>query len=739
MIALAGIQGTNGTIIISSPVASRSDPGDAETTPVPVTPTTPAATAVNTSTSTPVGFTKSYTVPKSVETGLTALPTLDEPSTTTTSAEKSIQKTHGKSVVETVATLPGIETSSSTPRPIIITLPTETTAQGRVPTDTTSTKAKTTVVEDGTAPSTLSPTTTPPPGTDVIRTSTVTDSRGGKTPKIITDKTVDNDATALPALTSSDDAAPEQTDVPEPSPSVVVLPVPVPDDATSSTVAKSVVESAVVGETTFTVSQLTTIDGLPSTVPVRTTAKVVVSQTGLGAPTYVQPGDESDGSNTAGSGGNVGSYIACGLDKNCLETSAAQSQVVALPAPTQEPGSGGNGAQSGGADSADDDNNDGSGQHVPVNAPTDDFTYTAGAPTVVYNSNTLSVGGAAITISGAKVTLATGGLVVDGNTYTAPATAAGPTSQAVALPAAAAYTYDAADSTFVYGSATLSAGGPAITADGHTISLAPSGGGVVVDASTVAPSGDSSVVVLSSSGGSSAYAYTPGASTLAYGSTTLSVGGSALTIDGKTVTLASDGVLVDGSTVAPKPAAATLGTYAYTPGASTFVYGSTTLSVGGPDTTVGGQVVSLAPGGVVVDGSTVAASTRSPSPAAVVTLGDEVRTLTKGATLSLDGSAVLTLTPGAVATTLADGESVSVGRNGVVIDGKTVTFSNVSTTGTSGMATSRSTSTEASGSEGTGSAAAASSTAGAGRSLEVQAVGLLVGVLGWIGALIGTW
>ncbi|KAK8239708.1 hypothetical protein IWZ00DRAFT_82939 [Phyllosticta capitalensis] len=222
---------------------------------------------------TPVGFTKSYTVPKSVETGLTALPTLDEPSTTTTSAEKSIQKTHGKSVVETVATLPGIETSSSTPRPIIITLPTETTAQGRVPTDTTSTKAKTTVVEDGTAPSTLSPTTTPPPGTDVIRTSTVTDSRGGKTPKIITDKTV------------------------------------------------------------------------------------------------------------------------------------------------------------------------------------------------------------------------------------------------------------------------------------------------VVDASTVAPSGDSSVVVLSSSGGSSAYAYTPGASTLAYGSTTLSVGGSALTIDGKTVTLASDGVLVDGSTVAPKPAAATLGTW----------------------------------------------------------------------------------------------------------------------------------------------------------------------------------
>ncbi|KAK8436660.1 hypothetical protein IWX49DRAFT_281337 [Phyllosticta citricarpa] len=58
---------------------------------LPVTPITPAPIGVNTSTITPTGFTLSYTVDKSVATGLTELPTLTK--SRTTSAERTIQKT----------------------------------------------------------------------------------------------------------------------------------------------------------------------------------------------------------------------------------------------------------------------------------------------------------------------------------------------------------------------------------------------------------------------------------------------------------------------------------------------------------------------------------------------------------------------------------------------------------------------------------------------------------------------
>lgn len=221
-----------------------------------------------------------------------------------------------------------------------------------------------------------------------------------------------------------------------------------------------------------------------------------------------------------------------------------------------------------------------------------------------------------------------------------------------------------------------------------------------------------------------------------------------MTADAKSISLASDAVLVDGATITPQPVVvvSASATFDYTPGASTFVYGSTTLSIGGADTTIaGGQAVSLASSGVVVDGSVVAAATRAPSPAAVVTLGDEVRSLTKGATLSADGSAVLTLTPGAAVTSLpGDGESISVGQHAVVIDGKTVTFlSSTPRSATAGatrngLTTSRTTATGASASDGTGSAAAStSSTAAAGRSAHVFSAGALAAVLGWIGAFAG--
>lgn len=461
-----------------------------------MTPITPVPVGVNTSSITPSGFTLSYTVDKSVVTDRTELPSLT--TSRKTSAEKSIAKTNGKSVISTAETLGDIDATSSAAKsvetastlgPIYTHVPTETTAHGRVPADTSLTapaESQEKTVDDGTALPVVTPTTVPegdgPPE--------ISPSPSGGNVVVLPDPDQPPRTTALATVvkTVEDGTA--------------------LDPPTTTAPGRTVIKSAG-GETTLLASQIPPGDTAPST-----EAKVVASQTDLGAP--VPTNDVADATKTETAGGNVASYIACGLDKSCFETttgSADGSQVVVvvvLPAPTQEPNSGAGESQP----SSQNEGNNNSGQRVPATTPTEDFTYTAGAPTGVYHSYTLSVGGAAMTISGAQLTLAPGGLVVDGNTYTAPVAAPAPTARAVALlPAAAAYTYDAAESTFVYGSATLSAGGPAITVDGHTVSLALSGSGVVFDSSTIEPSGESPAVVLSSDG-FSAYAYTPGASTL---------------------------------------------------------------------------------------------------------------------------------------------------------------------------------------------------------------------------------
>ncbi|KAK7628490.1 hypothetical protein IWX50DRAFT_119906 [Phyllosticta citricarpa] len=97
---------------------------------LPVTPITPAPIGVNTSTITPTGFTLSYTVDKSVATGLTELPTLTK--SRTTSAERTIQKTGPKSVVNNAETLSGID-STIVLGPVYADLPSETTAHARLP------------------------------------------------------------------------------------------------------------------------------------------------------------------------------------------------------------------------------------------------------------------------------------------------------------------------------------------------------------------------------------------------------------------------------------------------------------------------------------------------------------------------------------------------------------------------------------------------------------------------------
>jgi hypothetical protein len=95
-------------------------------------------------------------------------------------------------------------------------------------------------------------------------------------------------------------------------------------------------------------------------------------------------------------------------------------------------------------------------------------------------SATLSVGGPAYTSASHTFTLASSGLIVDGTvTASFSSSAAGQSVAALQLGGVTAVVQLAEPGTALFGSQTLSVGGPAFTTAGHVISLAP--GGIVMD------------------------------------------------------------------------------------------------------------------------------------------------------------------------------------------------------------------------------------------------------------------
>jgi hypothetical protein len=109
------------------------------------------------------------------------------------------------------------------------------------------------------------------------------------------------------------------------------------------------------------------------------------------------------------------------------------------------------------------------------------------------------------------------------------------------------------------------------------------------------------------------------------GLASLSVGGSAYTSASHTFSLASSGLLMDGALAAsfsavnagPSVAGLALGRVTATAqqvNSGTARLGSWTLSVGGPAIITAGHVISLAPGGIVMDGTSTAAFTSAQEP-----------------------------------------------------------------------------------------------------------------------------
>ncbi|KAI9655959.1 MAG: hypothetical protein M1821_005020 [Bathelium mastoideum] len=253
---------------------------------------------------------------------------------------------------------------------------------------------------------------------------------------------------------------------------------------------------------------------------------------------------------------------------------------------------------------------------------------------VVIDSQTLSIGGSPVTVGGHVVSLGGDGIVIDGRSTAAldvPVTA----DPAMVAKATAVLSFGSQQITafeesngdMVIGTQTLSVGGPAITMDGHLVSLGSQG--VVIDGRSTVAIGPSvaagqdlqaKATAVISLGSSKITAFKEGNGDMIIGTRTLSVGGSAITVDGHTLSDARGGIVVDNSrTVSWSEIPGALGTeearitaadgkvltVVEEPGhASTIVVdGSITLSVGGQDATVDGEVISFASGALVVNGS----------------------------------------------------------------------------------------------------------------------------------------
>ncbi|KAI9692820.1 MAG: hypothetical protein M1822_004814 [Bathelium mastoideum] len=253
---------------------------------------------------------------------------------------------------------------------------------------------------------------------------------------------------------------------------------------------------------------------------------------------------------------------------------------------------------------------------------------------VVIGSQTLSIGGPPVTVGGHVVSLGGDGVVVDGSSTAVldvpvtvdPAMVAKATG-VLSFGSPQITAFEESDGNMVVGTQTLSVGGPAITMDGHLVSLGSQGvvvdgrSTVAIDSSVAAGQGlqakATAVIFL---GSSRITAFEEGNGDVVIGTQTLSVGGSAVTIDGHTLSDAPGGIVVDNSrTVSWSEISGAMGseearitaadgkilTAVEEPGhAGTIIIdGSITLSAGGPDATVDGEVISFASGALVVNGS----------------------------------------------------------------------------------------------------------------------------------------
>lgn len=313
-------------------------------------------------------------------------------------------------------------------------------------------------------------------------------------------------------------------------------------------------------------------------------------------------------------------------------------------------------------------------------APVLDFNgqvYTAQANSAfVVGGQTLTPGGV-ITISGSKISYASGGTAVVINGVTQALTRPSPTSTPVLTIGGQTYTARVGSS-FVIDGTTLVPGAQ-ITVDGTTISLADAGTAVVVNGVTkTIPQGTAASGAILTIGDRT-YTARSGPNFVIEGQTLIP--GEAITFDGTSVSLAPGGtaVVVNGvtqrlaSTTATKAAVLTIGGQTYTAqsGAS-YVIGSRTLYAGSA-VTVDGTTISLLSGGTAAVINGVTQTLPMATAAAILSIGGQAYTAQSG-TFVIGGK---TLKPGSEIA--VDGTTISLDADETVavVNGATTTLSQV--------------------------------------------------------------
>jgi hypothetical protein len=313
------------------------------------------------------------------------------------------------------------------------------------------------------------------------------------------------------------------------------------------------------------------------------------------------------------------------------------------------------------------------------NDPKEQETPKSQNPGVVIGSETLTAG-QTTTINGVEIVFPTDGrgssLVVGGTTIAVNSAPTGPLVLTVGDSTVTANT----QGQFVVGTQTLTPEGPAITVDGSTLSLGPSGTIAIVNGITqtlgTAPF-ETGAPVLTINGQTISATVVGGSTQFVLGTDQTLTEGGVLTVDGTTFSMPVDG---SGSTIVVNGVTSTLDA----PGLPilTLKYEMITASVAGGTTAfVIGPGQTLIPGGVIIISGTTYSMPASAS-GSVIVINGVTSTLvqapiTTAAALTIDGktySATIrngtteyVLGPG---TTLKPGEAITVSGTTYLLDNK---------------------------------------------------------------------
>ncbi|OQO07670.1 hypothetical protein B0A48_07367 [Cryoendolithus antarcticus] len=276
-----------------------------------------------------------------------------------------------------------------------------------------------------------------------------------------------------------------------------------------------------------------------------------------------------------------------------------------------------------------------------------DVAVVNGPPSYVYNGHSISAGGAAYTNAGTVYSAlpSAGGVLVSANgaqntiPYAAIAT---PPPQDNEL------TGSGADSAFVVGDGTFSAGGQAITILGTVYSALPAGLGILISAEGVQSTIPYSALATAAPIAIALANVSPG-SIYVFGGTTLSAGGPALTSMGEVYSALPDGAGIlasssgQSSTISPGASLNGVPVSIATGASPGYVIAGTTLSAGGTAVTSAGVVYSalLSGSGVlqIANGRTTTLH-----PPTITTSARLPEVVAMGSDYVIEGS--ITLTPG---------------------------------------------------------------------------------------------